>query len=113
MKRVFIGTLLYVAGACYAQDQGVPAFGSPNAVENQVIYDFGESWAKWKQDLKDDYGLVLNVDYTAVLLTANETFDDKDGSGGIARIYGTFDPAVCMQFFCLNWTYPRTELSTG
>ena len=34
---------------------------------------------------------MLNADYTAVLLTANETFDDKNGSGGIARIYGTFD----------------------
>jgi porin len=34
---------------------------------------------------------VLSVDYTAAMLTANETFDDKDGSGGIARIYGTFD----------------------
>lgn len=90
-KTIFTGALLLVASAGYAQNEGVPAFGSPNAVENQVIYDFGESWAEWKQDLKDNYGLVLNVDYTAVLLTANETFDDKDGSGGIARIFGTYD----------------------
>ena len=74
-----------------AEETSAPGFGGPNAVENQVASDFGETWDTWKQRLKDDLGLVLSVDYTAVMLTANETFDDKDGSGGIARIYGTFD----------------------
>ena len=82
--------LLLVAPAAAQQGSG-PGFGGPNAVENQVESDFGETWDAWKQNLKDDFGLVLNADYTAVLLTANETFDDKNGSGGIARIYGTFD----------------------
>ncbi len=92
MKTVFIGTLLLLAGAgSHAQDKGIPAFGSPNAVENQVVYDFGDQWAAWKQGLKDDYGLVLNLDYTSVFLTANETFDDENASGGIARIFGTYD----------------------
>ena len=68
-----------------------PGFGGPNAVENQVESDFGDSWDEWKQSLKDDFGLVLSVDYTTVLLTANETFDDKEGTGGIARLFGTFD----------------------
>ena len=74
-----------------AEETKLAGFGSPNAVENQVFYDFGETWDAWKQHLKDDYGVVLNVDYTGVLLSANETFDDKNGSGGIARIFGTFD----------------------
>lgn len=74
-----------------AQEASGPGFGGPNAVENQVESDFGESWATWKQGLKDDFGLTLSVDYTAVMLTANETFDDKDGSGGIARLFGTLD----------------------
>ncbi len=83
--------LLLVGNTVDAGESAGSGFGSPNAVENQVIYDFGEAWAEWKQSLRDDYGLVLNVDYTGVLLTANETFDDKDGSGGIARLFGTFD----------------------
>ncbi len=91
-SRLLAGALaLWGAGGAQAQEAPAPAFGSPNAVENQVIYDFGEQWDAWKQDLKDDYGLVLNVDYTAVLLTANETFDDKNASSGIARIFGTYD----------------------
>jgi len=74
-----------------AQQPAGPGFGGPNAVENQIETDFGEVWDDWKQNLKDDFGVVLSVDYTGVLLTANETFDDKTGAGGIARIFGTFD----------------------
>ncbi len=85
----FATSLLATSGL--AEETAGPAFGGPNAVENQVEYDFGENWDAWKQNLKDDLGLVLSVDYTAVLLTANETFDDTNGSGGIARVFGTFD----------------------
>ena len=80
-----------LAVSALAQETVGPGFGGPNAVENQVESDFGETWDTWKQKLKDDLGLVLSVDYTAVVLTANETFDDKEGTGGIARIFGTFD----------------------
>ncbi|MDH4006179.1 MAG: hypothetical protein OEV32_15185, partial [Gammaproteobacteria bacterium] len=91
-KSAFIASgLLLLAVTATAQQSEGPGFGGPNAVENQVESDFGETWDAWKQKLKDDLGLVLSVDYTAAMLTANETFDDKDGSGGIARIYGTFD----------------------
>jgi hypothetical protein len=85
----FVLSLLAVSAL--AQETAGPGFGGPNAVENQVESDFGETWDAWKQNLKDDFGLVLSVDYTAVVLTANETFDDKEGTGGIARIFGTFD----------------------
>jgi porin len=81
-KSAFIASgLLLLAVTATAQQSEGPGFGGPNAVENQVESDFGETWDAW----------VLSVDYTAAMLTANETFDDKDGSGGIARIYGTFD----------------------
>jgi len=83
--------LSFLAVAATAQDTSGPGFGGPDAVENQIESDFGETWDDWKQGLKDDLGLVLSVDYTAVLLTANETFDDKNGAGGIARLFGTFD----------------------
>ncbi|MDJ0938423.1 MAG: carbohydrate porin [Woeseiaceae bacterium] len=87
----YLVSLLFAASAASAQQPEGPRFGGPNAVENQVAGDFGDDWDQWKQGLKDDYGLVLNVDYTAVLLTANETFDDDTGAGGIARLFGTFD----------------------
>ena len=91
-KSAFLAILLSnLAVSAFAQEAPGPSFGGPNAVEAQVESDFGETWDAWKQNLKDDFGLVLSVDYTAVVLTANETFDDKDGSGGIARLYGTFD----------------------
>lgn len=80
-----------LASLASAQEQPAPGFGSPNAVENQIETDFGDIWDSWKQALKDDLGLVLSVDYTSVLLTANETFDNKEGIGGIARLYGTYD----------------------
>jgi len=89
-RLVFLAILLLdLAVSAFAQE--APSFGGPNAVENQVESDLGESWDDWKQGLKDDLGLVLSIDYTAVALTANETFDSKDGTGGIARLYGTFD----------------------
>lgn len=83
--------LSLLAVSTLAQETAGPGFGGPNAVENQVESDFGETWDTWKQKLKDDFGLVLSVDYTAAMLTANETFDDKIGSGGIARLFGTID----------------------
>ena len=88
---LFVLALPFMMPPALAETAPGPGFGGPNAVENQVETDFGESWDTWKQNLKDDFGLVLSVDYTAVLLTANETFDDKEGTGGIARLYGTFD----------------------
>ena len=87
----FACVLPLLAVSTNAEQTADPGFGGPNAVENQVESDFGETWDAWKQDLKDDFGLVLSVDYTAVVLTANETFDDKEGAGGIARLFGTFD----------------------
>jgi porin len=83
--------LSILAISATAEETSSPGFGGPNAVENQVESDFGETWDAWKQNLKDDFGLALSVDYTAVLLTANETFENKEGTGGIARLYGTFD----------------------
>jgi porin len=92
LRTAIFGTAItLIAGQALAQGSEGPGFGSPNAVENQVEYDFGETWDAWKKNLKDNLGLVLSMDYTAVALTANETFDDKEGTGGIARIFGTLD----------------------
>jgi len=88
---VFTVAMTMLAPLAMSQEAAGPVFGGPNAVENQIATDFGEAWDGWKQTLRDDFGVVLSVDYTGVLLTANETFDDKNGTGGIARIFGTFD----------------------
>jgi porin len=91
LHRPAIALLAVLPCLATAEEPGGAGFGSPNAVENQVAYDFGDVWDTWKENLKNDFGLVLNVDYTGVLLTANETFDDKNGAGGIARLFGTYD----------------------
>ena len=84
------GVLTLAAVAAAAQEQTTARFGSPNAVENQLEDDF-ETWDDWKQGLKDDYGIALSIDYTGVVLTANETFSDSTGAGGILRAFGTVD----------------------
>jgi porin len=67
-----------------------PKFGGPDAVENQLEKD-SPSWNDWKTALKDKHGFSFSVDYTAVLLSASETFSDSTGAGGIARVYGAWD----------------------
>ena len=89
LTRLLPVYLLFCAAAVPAQQ--APPFGGPNTVENQVESDFGESWDTWKQGLKDDFGLVLSMDYTSVILTANETLGNDEGTGGIARLFGTYD----------------------
>jgi porin len=73
-----------------ARSNSNPAFGGPDAVEVELEAQY-ESWTDWKKALKDDHGFAFSIDYTAVLLTASETFFDDTGAGGIARIYGAWD----------------------
>ena len=82
---------LFACSVAAQEEQSPVNFGGPNTVENQIQSDRGETWDDWKQNLKDNHGLVISVDYTSVFLSANETFDDKNGSGGIARIFGSYD----------------------
>jgi porin len=81
----------FSATVAIAQEQPTtPKFGGPDAVENQLAKD-SESWNDWKNALKDKHGFSFSVDYTAVVLSASETFTDSTGAGGIARIYGAWD----------------------
>ncbi len=72
------------------QPVATPGFGGPNAVENQMADD-KVSFDGWRNNLKEDHGFSFSVDYTGVVLSANETFTDSTGAGGIARAYGTWD----------------------
>jgi porin len=72
------------------QSVATPGFGGPGAVENQMADD-EVSFDGWRNNLKEDHGFSFSVDYTGVVLSANETFTDSTGAGGIARAYGTWD----------------------
>ncbi len=67
-----------------------PRFGGPDTVENQMAAD-EVTWDGRKKSLKEDHGFALSFDYTSVLLSANETFTDSTGAGGIARAFGSWD----------------------
>lgn len=83
--------LLILVSVSYAQErQSGQTFGSPDTVENTIAEDI-ETWDDFRKNLIDEYGLAVSADYTAVLLTANETLTDDTGAGGIARFYGTYD----------------------
>ncbi len=91
--QVSLCLFVFLTGSSLAQDTqsaASPAFGGPDAVEIQLAEQY-ESWDGWKKALKDDHGFAFSVDYTAVLLTANETFSDDTGAGGIARVFGAWD----------------------
>ena len=72
------------------QPVATPRFGGPGAVENQLAND-DLSFDDWRNNLKKDHGFSFSVDYTGVVLSANETFTDSTGAGGIARAYGAWD----------------------
>jgi len=92
--RPFLFALLCIfstwSNAQESETPSTPRFGGPDAVENQLAED-KVSWNDWKKWLKIEHGFGFSVDYTSVVLTANETFSDSTGAGGIARIYGAWD----------------------
>ena len=82
--------LILVSGSYAQERQSGQTFGSPDTVENTIAADI-ETWDDFRQHLIDQYGLTVSADYTAVLLSANETLTDDTGAGGVARLYGTYD----------------------
>ncbi|RLA26375.1 MAG: porin, partial [Gammaproteobacteria bacterium] len=82
--------LILVSGSHAQERQSGQTFGSPDTVENTIAADI-ETWDDFRQHLIDQYGLTVSADYTAVLLSANETLTDDTGAGGVARLYGTYD----------------------
>jgi porin len=95
--RTSILALAFLTTSVAAQEPKVggpsgvaPNFGGPGAVENQLNEEY-DSWSDWKKSLKDKHGFGFSLDYTGVLLTANKTFSEDTGSGGIARAFGAWD----------------------
>lgn len=96
--------LASVAPAHAAEPERIGGFGGPNAVQNQLESDrgqsllgrgiqLGEDWDAWKAELRSKYGFGLGADYTAVYLNAGDTVPGgRDSTGaGIARIFGSWD----------------------
>ena len=77
---------IFVASPAFAQDDSEAAapagFGGPDAVANKMADD-NLSLNEWRQNLKEDHGFSFSLDYTSVVLSANETFSDNTGAGGI------------------------------
>ena len=87
---VFASMLTIFASGAGAQQPDGPKFGGPDAVENQLAED-KLTWNERRNEWKDKYGFGVSFDYTSVVLSANETFSDSTGAGGIARFYGAWD----------------------
>ena len=77
-------------------------FGGPDAVENQIAEDSvsrsalivertSQSWFHWKATLQKDHGVSLGLDYSAVMLSANDALGDDTASGGMIRFFGSWD----------------------
>jgi hypothetical protein len=78
-KLILAFGLSLLAAAAAAQQASGPRFGGPDAVENQLEKD-KESWNDWKKRLKDEHGFGFTIDYTGVVLSANETLARSSGS---------------------------------
>jgi len=87
---VFTAAGCFLAYPASAQEASTPGFGGPDAVENQLAED-RLTWNERRNEWKDKYGFGVSFDYTSVVLSANETFSDSTGAGGIARLYGAWD----------------------
>jgi len=91
---VAVAGMAFFAPGALAQDastaQRTVRFGGPDAVDN-ILDEQNESWSDWQKSLQEKHDFGFSFDYTGVLLTANNTFSDETGAGGIARIYGVWD----------------------
>lgn len=90
LAAIFLSLSTSLAIAQEPGETSTPRFGGPDTVEVELERQY-EGWDDWKKSLKDDHGFAFSVDYTAVVLSASETFSDSTGAGGIARIFGAWD----------------------
>jgi len=87
-----------------AEESGTAAFGGPNATENIIEEDAAEKggffekrisqpWFDWKKKIRDEHGLSLGVDYSAVYLQSSENglSGEDDAASGMVRFYGSWD----------------------
>ena len=79
-----------------------PQMGGPNQVESQIAKDSEgkkpfleevilQPWLDWKKDLADAYGLLFEIDYTSLFLSATESFQNDTTGSGMARFFGSLE----------------------
>ena len=78
-------------------------FGGPGSVSAQLADDarhtesltgreIGQSYSKWKDGVKDRYGLNFTVDYNSTAIKATNTLNQDDVfTGGVFRFFGQWD----------------------
>jgi porin len=83
-------------------DEIPPTFGGPDSVgttveddtaEKRPIFETGflDGYHVWKEDLAEQRGLSYGVDYSSVFLAATASLDRDNASGGMLRVYGSWD----------------------
>jgi len=97
LRTILFGFSYFISAISLAQGQGPeserlgrPTFGGPDAVEN-ILADEYSSWDNWQKSLKNDHGVSLSFDYTAVFLSANDVSANNTAAGGIARLFGSIN----------------------
>ena len=84
-----------------AENQGAD-FGGPDAVENVIADDARpipalvkerllDPWFEWKASLKKETGVSFGLDYSALLLHADESLGEDRASAGMLRFFGGWD----------------------
>lgn len=103
LVTAFFGTGIFAQDDATAGRE-VPSFGGPDFVENQLEDDRAvtgavvdevvvQPWLDWKKDVKNRTGIDFSIDYTAVALSATESFNDDGAASGMVRFFGSWDLA--------------------
>ncbi|MGY5452613.1 carbohydrate porin [Agarivorans sp. MS3-6] len=68
-------------------------FGSPSSVDNTLSDDLHTGITEARQQLQDNHGITMAVDYQALGIKASDTFPSTDSTAasGVARFYGSWD----------------------
>ena len=84
------------------EDSSPPKLGGPDQAENRIDLDkyikqpifelsFLQPYFDFKDSLKSKSGLSFGVDYTTAYFGSNSDVGTKNASGGIARLYGSWE----------------------
>ncbi|MCP4898467.1 MAG: carbohydrate porin [bacterium] len=101
MATCWMSVLLVASAAAQeSQDAGrrSPAFGGPDAVENQLRSDaeverpsLFKSWFEWKGGLAERSDFSFSIDYSAAYLEADQSPGEESSAGGMFRFFGSWD----------------------
>ncbi len=95
---------LALSAPAIAQDEESPRFGGPDSVEVLIENDrtrqpgfiqteLFRPLEQWQERMENDHGFSLGADYSALTVSASDTFDgtDDSASSGMFRVYGRWN----------------------